>query len=319
MGLLVAAVLLLVLEVGARQLVPPTHEPPPSEDGYMQPDELLGWSPRPGERRMFGAPRKTSINALGTRNPEPGPLQEGEQRLLTLGDSTVFGVLVNDEAVFSSVAARRLSQQPGKDFSAFNAGVPGYSSEQARRLLQHRLSEVAVDYLIIATLWSDSQPGGVPDAMAFPERVTLPQRMLGGLGLHRLLSGMIHGWRPTAVEWRLQDSSGGRRGPLSAYSSNLRQLARIARARGAAPVYLLLPSDRDLTSQPLEPPRPAYREAMAQVAADEGALLVDGAAPFRGGPPSLMADDVHPTAAGHRLLGETLADALQTWMAQAAP
>lgn len=312
MGLLVSAVALMALEGGARLVLPPDHEQPASDNGHMQPDALLGWSPRPGQGRLFGSPRATHINALGTRNPELQPRQAGEKRLLTLGDSTVFGALVNDENVFSAVAAQRLSQQTGLSFSAFNGGIPGYSSEQSRRLLEHRLADVGFDYLIIATLWSDSQFGDIPDAMMFPERVTFLQRALNGSGLFRLLSGVLNGWRPIPVEWRLQDTAGGRRVPLSAYTSNLHQLADLARARGAEPIYLMLPSDRDLSGQPLEEPRPAYRQAMASVAAAENALLVDGAQPFVGGPRSLMADDVHPSASGHRLLGETLADAMHS-------
>jgi lysophospholipase L1-like esterase len=72
----------------------------------------------------------------------------------------------------------------------------------------------------------------------------------------------------------------------------------------------MLPSDRDLKRQPLEDPRPAYRDAMRAVAADEGALLIDGFSPFVGREPGLMLDDVHPSAQGHALLGATLAEAL---------
>ena len=109
-------------------------------------------------------------------------------------------------------------------------------------------------------------------------------------------------------------------GPLAAlltgervvlYQRNLERLADMARDRGATPVYLIPPSDRDLRREPLEPPRPAYREAMEQIAEQQDALLVDGASPFVGGAASLMLDDVHPSTEGHRLLGETLATALE--------
>ncbi|MFT5684954.1 MAG: lysophospholipase L1-like esterase [Myxococcota bacterium] len=311
LSLAVSGAVLLLIEGAARLAMPHQAMPQTPQDSYMQADELLGWSAKPGEGKPFGVPRDTTINRLGTRNPEPTPKADDELRLLTLGDSTVFGVLVSDEAVFSSTAARYLSRKLRRNVTAFNGGIPGYSSEQARRLLEHRLAEVDYDFLVVATLWSDSQFGGIPDAMKYPERVTTGQRLLYNLATYRLLYGMMHGWQPTVVEWQLRDLAGGRRVSLSAYEANLTRFAQMARARGAEPVYLVLPSDRDLTGQPLEAPRPAYRAMMAQIAEEQGALLVDGASPFLGGDPSLMADDVHPSGQGHRLLGETLGAALQ--------
>ena len=310
MGLVVSSAALLLLEGCVRLIMPEEVIPQTPQDDYMQADELLGWSPKPGEWRPFGVPQRTTINSLGTRNPEPSAKAPDELRLLTLGDSTVFGVLVNDEAVFSSVAARYLSENLGRKVTAFNAGVPGYSSEQARRLLEYRLAEVEFDYLVIATLWSDSQPGGTPDAMKFPERVTASQKALYNLAIYQVLYGLLRGWQPEVVEWQLRNDPGTRRVPLSAYRSNLIRLASMARERGAEPVYLVLPSDRDLTGQPLEEPRPAYRAMMSEVAHEQGALLVDGATPFSGQSPRMMADDVHPSGPGHRLLGEALGAAI---------
>ncbi len=310
LGLVVSGAVLLLIEGGARLLLPHQVMQQTPQDGYMQADELLGWSAKPGEGRPFGVPGSTTINSLGTRNPALSEKADDELRLLTLGDSTVFGVLVSDQAVFSNVAARYLSRKLRRNVTAFNGGIPGYSSEQARRMLEHRLDEVDYDFLIVATIWSDSQVGGIPDAMKYPERVTSRQRLLHNVSTYRLLYGMLNGWQPTVVEWRLREQGGGQRVPLSAYETNLTRLAQLARSRGAEPIYLVLPSDRDLTGQPLEAPRPAYRAMMAQVAAAQGALLVDGARPFLDGDASLMADDVHPTGHGHRLLGETLGAAM---------
>lgn len=310
MGLAVAGTALLLIEGAARLAMPHQVIQQRPQDNHMQADDLLGWSPIPGEGRPFGIPNTTTINALGTRNPEPVAKADDELRILTLGDSTVFGVLVSDQAVFSSVAARYLSRKLRRTVTAFNGGIPGYSSEQARRLLQHRLASVEFDFLVVATLWSDSQLGGIPDSMKYPERVTASQQVLQRLATYRLLYGVLNGWKPTVVEWKLRETAGGQRVPLSAYRDNLTRLAEIARTRGAEPVYLILPSDRDLTEQPLEAPRPAYRQAMIDVAQEQGALLVDGASPFHGGDPSLMADDVHPKGSGHRLLGETLGAAI---------
>ncbi|MFT4976993.1 MAG: lysophospholipase L1-like esterase [Myxococcota bacterium] len=313
MGLSVAAAALLLLEVGARLLLPAVPDPAaqqPQEDA-MEPSAELGWMPRPGESRAFGIPGKTWINVNRTRNPEFVEPQPGELRLLTLGDSTVYGVLVNDREVFSSIAAQKLQRQLNTTVTAINGGVPGYSSEQARRLLTGSLADVPFDVLVVATQWSDSQPADSSDAWRFSRLGAASHAVLYGSGLYRLMDRLLVGPRDAeVVQWELHDEPGSRRVPLRAYRKNLHAFADIARKRGAEPVYLLLPSDRDLRSEPLEAPRPAYREAMREAAEAEGALLIDGIAPFVGGDRSLLLDDVHPSRGGHRLLGETLAAAL---------
>ena len=60
----------------------------------------------------------------------------------------------------------------------------------------------------------------IPDAMKYPERVTTSQRVLQGLATYRLLYGILNGWQPTVVEWKLRETAGGQRVPLKAYRDN---------------------------------------------------------------------------------------------------
>ncbi len=311
-GLITALIALVIIELVARLLAPalPGPQEQPQEDA-MRASELLGWEPLRGESTGFGVPRPTTINSLGIRGPEPAPRAERELRLLTLGDSTVYGVLVGDDQVFSSVAAAWLSDRLGRPVQAFNGGIPGYSTEQSWRLLRYNLADLELDYLVIANLWSDCQPSPEPDTATIPLRFVKLRRMVLGSGIVRMVDLMVNGPpTPHEIGWVLGEEPGGRRVPLDRYESNLEKLADMARDRGAEPVFLMLPSDRDLRQQPLEAPRPAYREVMRAVAADESALLVEGHTPFVGGPGSLLLDDVHPSAEGHRLLGMTLAEAM---------
>lgn len=305
-----------VLELVARPVAPAQ----PLSDGgahdaesAMRASDLLGWEAVPGPSRAFGIRGQTTVGPEGTRRPPPVDKPPGTLRLMTLGDSTIYGVLVGDGRVLSDVAANRLQQRLRKPVDVVNGGVPGYSSEQARRLYEHRLRAYSPDVVVIATMWSDAQLGPLPDAMQFPEHGAAVRRVLQNSALVRFLGGLLHGWVPGRdVAWELSAEPGVRRVPERAYRANLRRIAELVREDGAQPVFLQLPSDRDVRGEPVEPPRPAYRAVMAEVAREQGALWVDGVAPLlaaRRGPP-LMADDVHPTARGHELLGEALAQAL---------
>lgn len=315
-GLITAAAVLSGLEIGAMWIAP--HRPltdggTHSAETAMRASDVLGWEAVPGPSRAFNVPGGTRIGAEGTRNPPAVQKSANGLRLLTLGDSTIYGVMIRDGEVFSDVAASTLSRTLRRPVDALNGGIPGYSSEQARRLYQGRLRSYQPDVVVIATLWSDSQLGPMPDVMMYPERGAALRRVLQRSAMVRLLGGLLAGWVPGRdVAWKLSAEPGVRRVPASAYRDNLRELASIAKADGARPVFLMLPCDRDIRRQELEPPRPEYRAIMQSVATETDSLLVDGVTPFvsdqRG--MALMLDDVHPSAAGHRILGETLASAL---------
>lgn len=281
------------------------------DDSTMQASAHLGWSPVPGETRGFGVPEPTHINEAGTRNPPFNPEPAGSKRLITLGDSTVFGVLVRDEEVFGAVAARVLSEALGQPVEAINGGIPGYSSEQARRLYEAELQGLGQDWVVIATLWSDTQDAEHPDSVTWQDPHDPLRTLLVRSATFRWLERALRSQRDARdVAWEIRPGQGSYRVSPAQYRDNLAALAELARADGAEPVFLQLPSDRDLREVPLEEPRPTYRAIMAEVAQEQGALFVDGAAPFRGGPETLMADDVHPTATGHELLGRALADGI---------
>jgi lysophospholipase L1-like esterase len=312
MGMVVAGAVLILLELVAWPLAPKRMDAAAdqarSTETAMRGSDLLGWELVPGQSRAFGVTRPTMINQLGTRNPELGAKHPGTLRMITLGDSSVYGVMVEDAEVFSAVAARDLQHALGQQVEAINGGVPGYSSEQARRLFTYRLAKLQPDIVVIATLWSDSQPGPAPDAMRFGSEGNHVQTMLRWSNTYRLLEGLLLGWRPAPqVGWTLTEGEDGRRVPIQAYRNNLDTLAQLAKAAGAVPVFLILPCDRDLGPTDLEAPRPAYRVAMRAAADRQGGVLVETPAHFAGKSADHFFDDVHPTAKGHAIVGRLLA------------
>lgn len=302
--LCLGAVSEMVLANHAPQAPPLT----PPEDSELTPDLGLGWRLPPGVSSAFGVPAPTHINAQGTRNPDLTPKPAGTRRLLTIGDSTVYGVLVDDADVFGAVAATQLSEHLGTTVEPVNGGVPGYSSAQSLRLYERVLHEVNADWVVIANLWSDTQDSRIPDTHFYLDQDRILTRLLQHSATFRWMRRTLGDRRAAReVGWRIGPGQGSYRVPPHEYRSNLGRLAEEVRSDGGAPIFLWLPSTRDLEGRELEAPRPTYRRIMAEVADAQGALLVDGATPFAGGPASLLLDDVHPSVMGHALLGQILA------------
>lgn len=305
-GLLVAAGVLLVAEMVLSRRFPAREE---ADQGVMVPDPDLGWSLRPGDYAPFHIPHPTHINQDGLRGPERSEKAAGELRLAALGDSTVFGVQVDDQEVFVQVAARALSRQLGHPVSPVNSGTPKFDSSQALHLYQSRLWKWDPDIVVIAAQWrdgdddvhtDDSRSGGI-DLGGLLSRTAIARALLATLAVED---------SSNEVAGSLSPGEGRPRVAVGDYKDNLTTLIGAVERRGARPVLLILPSVFDLTRAPLPEPRTRYRQALRELAEEEHLLLVDGAAPFAGGAPDLMLDDVHPSASGHALLGEALAEAI---------
>ena len=89
----------------------------------------------PGVRREQGV--TVTINSLGMRGVEPAiPKPNGVMRFITTGDSSVFGFGVEDNEVFSSVAAVNLNKESTvANVEDINGGQPYYSSYQSINFL----------------------------------------------------------------------------------------------------------------------------------------------------------------------------------------
>jgi len=88
-------------------------------------------------------------------------------------------------------------------------------------------------------------------------------------------------------------------------------MARLSEEAGAQPVFLILPSFRDVLLGRVGDFRDAYRESMKTVAQDFQAPLINSSEEFFGGDVNaLFFDDVHPTARGHKIIADALLSTL---------
>jgi lysophospholipase L1-like esterase len=273
--------------------------------------ETRGWALTPG-----AAARDVQIvvrvNQRGLRGPDlPARPAPGERRLMTLGDSSVYGFGVSEDETYGAVAARALTRRSKRVVRPVNGGVPGYTSAQSLDLLREVGAAVDPDWVVIANLWSD----------LFHRDDPLPtERAPHPLALYRLaLRGLAPYLPPPTVGWLDLTEGAGTPAPgrtprteLDAYLDRLLALAEEAARLDALPVFLILPAPVDLDPEGAPAFVLAYRAAMVEAARRAGAPLVDGPAAFRaeGATDADFFDHVHPSIDGHGRLGAALSDAL---------
>jgi len=246
------------------------------------------------------------VNSLALRGPPILPREADEIRILTLGDSSVFGFGVAEEDVFEQVAVRGLAAQMGRPVSAVNGGTPGYTSVQALDTLMDVGREVDPTHVVIATLWSDLFQTETPLERGGGQRHPF--------ALYRVGVRSLAPWLPAAkVGWTQGDVGApgvGRtaRVGVERYRETLDQIVAQVRLLGAEPVVMILPAPIDLDEG--EPPAliSVYRGELSALAQRHELPLVDGPDFFlrNGATNADFYDQVHPSTSGHGLLGRAL-------------
>jgi len=170
----VFAILPAVLLVGAAEGIvrlagwdrPTLQTTPLPEElaGLMQPDREFFWSLRPDTHTTWRN-TQVSINHQGTRGPDIPAKQPGELRILSLGESTTFGVNVSDDQTYSADLERLLrADKPARPVTVINAGVSAYSSFQSLLLLEQRGMAWQPDVVLFYHEVNDYLPTSLRDA-----------------------------------------------------------------------------------------------------------------------------------------------------------
>jgi len=123
-------------------------------------------------------------NALGLREREIPPKRNGEKRILVLGDSFAFGSGVEPEQTFERLLERRVTAaSPKETVLVLNAGVEGYGTTEALRLLESLGRGLEPDLVLLGFYlgndFSDNRPPGVaakPGVAASPDVAASPSR-----------------------------------------------------------------------------------------------------------------------------------------------
>lgn len=116
-------------------------------------DSLLFWKLRPNLKV-----RIIETNSLGLRSKEISGIKENEFRILSLGESSTFGMGVKQEDTYSALIEKDLESVNGKSLHVINAGMPGYSLFQGFMYLKHRGIKLKPDAVMIYFGYNDFLP-----------------------------------------------------------------------------------------------------------------------------------------------------------------
>jgi hypothetical protein len=236
-------------------------------------DPELGWTLPPNDSRMHGG-ALVETNARGYRCPDFEETKPpGGFRVVVVGDSTSMGFGVQQAAIFSSELQRLLAERSSSRIEVLNLGTPGYSSEQARLMLETRGMGFETDVVVFLSNYNDRRtlsPEASPDSrehfadvaerVASADRfrwsavVRLARLLLGGEASSLIASGH-YTFDEIAVDAPV-------RVPLDRYEANVRSIVETAEASDARVILVALPDN----------PAMIQHVVQAQQALDEGRL-----------------------------------------------
>lgn len=309
-SLLPLALLLGLAEGGAR-LVGPPGEPPAGEDYQMPVHPTRLWAPRPGAT-MGQGDRAIHINAQGLREL---PLSGAPLRILTLGDSNIFGHDLADADTLQLRLREALAAR-GVQADVLCGGVPGYSSEQSRALLDELGWSLQPDLILIANLLSDSTHEHFQDRAWMRQLQAPPSRvdalLRASLAWSWLRHALVHESRiERRIRWiREPNLRAAERVSPGEYEENLRGMLADAAARGVGGILFQLATTDRYAGRP---DAPEYVAIQRQVAADTGVPIVDAVDVLNAAklaPERAFIDPVHASGEANGRYGEAIAEAL---------
>ena len=308
---LVTVLVLVAAEVTARLL---THQvglasiPEDQVRRHLEQDAMLyhpelGWVrgdlPNPG----------LGINADGFRHPDVlRDKPAGTWRAFALGDSQTYGAGVAAPQAYPSQAEAMLRERAQADLAVelINAGISGYTSLQALRLVRTKLLEWQPDAIVIDCRTHDSPREDMPGAAGSGgvlERITFHSRLAWSLRFV-LDRARPHSARPMQAGAMERSAE-----QLAASFGNHEPIVELAREHDLQLIFVDYPfwdDDRVTCLAPAHELPAGVPVAPACQALEGAGLPLD----------QLFLDNNHLTVAGNRLVAGALADTIvaQGWL-----
>ena len=269
--------------------------------------DVPGWDLDPAGGENWGT--TYHVDAYGMRAPDQEPPTGPSQKVIFLGDSSIFGVGLDWEETFAArFETIREARLDGVDVQVGNCACPGHSSYQSIRKLEKCLA-FEPDVVVIGNLYSDSTLAEMADMDRWPPSLVAGHKdTLEFSAFYRLVRNQFLARQledvsapATVAQVGSEHKSGGeaRRVPLERYPQNLRILVGMVEDAGATPVFFMLPSELDVGVNAYADYLD-YREAMYSVSEELEVPLADGPTHYLTVPygRSAFIDHLHPSALG---------------------
>lgn len=328
------------------------------EQARVEPHSYLAYANKPGfagdNRDEEGKGHQISHNLLGFRNtvgPEAPELTwqkpEGAFRIVCLGGSSTYGHGPSSDATtWPGRLQTLLNATSGSTVvEVINGGCQGYSSFESLINLSIRMVDLEPDLVLVyhaindmrCALWGRPRRDNAHWRAQWPvERRSSLDELLGRSTTYRLLRQLDPSWRArrsgdlgwyAIVDYRPGDHYARvpeTRVALAATARNLREIAAVARASGARPVFVQQAMqwsdlERFGTGELQAEAMREVKDVVAEVARVISVPLIDGATPLEeeglrrseAGEPAIFTSEVHITDAGADLLARTIAAELE--------
>jgi len=266
---------------------------------------------------VFGARLKT--NSRGLRGPDYPPGEHpGIFRIVTIGDSYMFGQGVHDGECTVRIMEQALRRaRPSMEIQVVNLAVPGFNAAMevellARKGLAYRPDLVLIDFVfndfdLPNFLWAEEDFWTLDRSLAydwFRDRVPWRDAAIGPFERPVVVEGRFpHARGEVRPEYRYMIGEDG-------YRTAIRRLKQLA---GEHAFKVVMTSHYDehpvLHEMAEECGFPLWRasEVLTRIPGEERRMTPEE---YRNSTLVLSKDDLHPTAAGHRLAGEYYAERL---------
>lgn len=278
-------------------------------------DTLLLWRLRPGIKDFPVRTHKVyenevplpsaftvSTNSLGLRGAEE-PASQPSFRVLAVGDSTTFGLGVNDAETWPAQLARLLQREnPGAE--VLNAGVTGYSVYQSLTYLRESGFALAPKVVVLTCGSNDFDTGG---------KLTQQQQQ-----------AFLHSVRPTSTRWvtvellrKLYTDPGDAAAsvpnvPSTDFEQLLRATADACSERNIRLVLVIWPWQGQLEGSMSQSPLNDYHGIIERIGKERGLSVVDLRKRWTAATMSAnYLDGVHVNAAGNADAAAAIAEVVR--------
>lgn len=321
-------VVIVVVALSAAELLCRFREGPQGDSRYapMEPDPHRGSALRPGAHFEHDG-RVATINSLGMRGPEVGAKQPGVLRVLCVGGSSTYGLLIGDDESTWPAQLDRALRERGIRAEVLNAGVPSWTLRASQTNLELRLYALRPDIIVVCHTFNDLMaPASSYVHDSFAEDASELWRPWRSSALLRAVGRRLDRLSPEPKGSRLDPDL------ATAFERNLRRMVTRGRALGAT---VVLTTEPNCLRPTLEASRAAkvpgiepwysfystleyapliegvgrFYQATRELARELGAPFVD-LEPVIPDDPVFWGSPIHHSEAGERLIASHLAGEL---------